>query len=151
MKKIFFAVVTAMVALFGLNSCEETYDKAVSVSFTSSGSFYQVSTSKDTTTYDAGATKWDLDAIYLAELQKIGEPLSDNAVLLNHQTSEKAAKAKVLEAAANADKRVYEVYGVGDAIKVHRGWSDLSVTVYYNWDADPVEAVTYTYKDVADK
>ena len=122
MKKIFFAVATAAVALFGLTGCGETVSKDVSVSaiadFGTSGSMENLS--------KAMTLKSDVEAIFMSEMKAAGA---------------------VEFAAAKADKNVKTKYGDGTTMIVPDYMDFLSITVSYNWESEPTEAVTYTYKE----
>ncbi len=143
MKKVFFAVAAAAVALFSFTGCGETVTKDVAISFTASGSY---SSSTGDAAGTAGLTRGDLQQIYLAALKEIDGaiPLGDNSVYIKAQTSEKTVKEIVLAAGEKADKAVKEKFG--DPVIVNPHWSNLSVTLYHNWSSESTAVVTYKYE-----
>lgn len=150
MKKIFFAVATAAVALFGLTGCGETISKDVSVSaiadFGTSGSMENLS--------KAMALKSDVEAIFMSEMKAAGAvefAAESTALIFKAQSSEAAVKKTILDAAAKADKDVKTKYGDGTTMNVPDYMDFLGITVFYNWESEPTEAVTYTYKEKATK
>ncbi len=92
MKKIFLAVVTAAVALFGFTGCEELETKDVFVSivanFGTTGSMDNLS--------NAMALKSDIENIFVSEMKKaagaVEYPDLTTSVLFKAQTSEKVLK-----------------------------------------------------------
>lgn len=146
MKKIFFAVATAAVALFGLTGCGEVVSKDVSVSaiadFGTSGSMENLS--------KAMTLKSDVEAIFMSEMKAAGAvefATGTTALIFKAQSSEATVKNTILDAAAKADKNVKTKYGDGTTMTVPDYMDFLSITVSYNWESEPTEAVTYTYKE----
>lgn len=146
MKKIFFAVATAAVALFGLTGCGEVVSKDVSVSaiadFGTSGSMENLS--------KAMTLKSDVEAIFMSEMKAAGAvefAEGTTALIFKAQSSEATVKNTILDAAAKADKNVKTKYGDGATMTVPDYMDFLSITVSYNWESEPTEAVTYTYKE----
>lgn len=137
MKKIFFAVATAAVALFGLSGCGETVTKDVTASaiadFEASG-------------LDAITYKCAIEDVFMDEFVAAGgQKATQGTALFSAQNSEKAFKETVKNAAEKADKAVKEKYGDGETVAVPANFKSLSVTVSYNWDGEKTIA-TYTYK-----
>ncbi len=147
MKKVFFAVAAAAVALFSFTGCDETVTKDVTISFTANGA-YSSSTSSlytgDTT--DNGLTRWDLQDIYFAALKEIdgATQLNNNSVCLKAQTSEEKVKEIVLAVGEKADKAVKAKFG--DPVIVNPHYSNLSITLYHNWSSTSTPVVTYKYE-----
>lgn len=141
MKKVFFAVATAAVALLGFTGCSETVSKDVAISFDTTG---KEQTSGSET--DNGLTMWALQSIYLTAMQEMegAVPLGDNSVYIKSQTSEKQVKDAVLAVGKKADQAVKAQYG--DPVMVSQSWSNLSITLYYNWTSEATAAVTYAYE-----
>lgn len=146
MKKIFFAVATAAVALFGLSGCGETVSKDVPVSaianFGTSGSMENLS--------KAMTLKSDIEAIFMSEMKAAGAvefATGTTTLIFKAQSSEASVKKTILDAAAKADKNVKTKYGDGTTMIVPDYMNFLSITVSYNWESEPTEAVTYTYKE----
>lgn len=146
MKKIFFAVATAAVALFGLSGCGETVSKDVPVSaianFGTSGSMENLS--------KAMTLKSDIEAIFMSEMKAAGAvefATGTTTLIFKAQSSEASVKKTILDAAAKADKNVKTKYGDGTTMIVPDYMDFLSITVSYNWESEPTEAVTYTYKE----
>lgn len=146
MKKIFFAVATAAVALFGLSGCGETVSKDVSVSaiadFGTSGSMENLS--------KAMTLKSDIEAIFMSEMKAAGAvefATGTTTLIFKAQSSEASVKKTILDATAKADKNVKTKYGDGTTMIVPDYMDFLSITVSYNWESEPTEAVTYTYKE----
>ena len=140
MKKIFFAVATAAVALFGLTGCGETVTKDITVSavdyFHYSGSSFDADGSN-------GVTRQQVQQTFMTELKKIGTPATESAVVLQKQTDAKAVSKAIKEAADNADQIVRTMLGVPD--KLDPGYSALSVVVSYTDFEDKKVELTYTY------
>lgn len=146
MKKIFFAVATAAVALFGLTGCGEVVSKDVPVSaiadFGTSGSMENLS--------KAMTLKSDVEAIFMSEMKAAGAvefATGTTTLIFKAQSSEASVKKTILDAAAKADKNVKTKYGDGTTMTVPDYMDFLSITVSYNWESEPTEAVTYTYKE----
>lgn len=147
MKKIFFAVVTAAVALFGFTGCEELETKDVFVSivanFGTTGSMDNLS--------NAMALKSDIENIFVSEMKKavgaVEYPDLTTSVLFKAQTSEKVLKATILTAAEKADKAVKTKYGDGTTMNVPDYVNFLDIVVSYNWNSEPTEAVRCVYKE----
>ena len=137
MKKIFFAVATAIVALFGLNSCEETVSKDVTASaianFEASG--------VDAITYKCAIEDMFMDEFVAAG----GQKMTQGTALFSAQSSEKTISETVKNAAEKADKAVKEKYGDGTTVAVPSNFTSLEIVVSYHWDSDKTIA-TYTYK-----
>lgn len=145
MKKIFFAVVTAAVALFGFTGCEELETKDVFVSvvanFGTTGSMDNLS--------NAMALKSDIENIFVSEMKVAGAveyPDLTTSVLFKAQTSE-VLKATILTAAEKADKAVKTKYGDGTTMNVPDYMDFLDIVVSYNWNSEPTEAVRCVYKE----
>lgn len=146
MKKIFLAVVTAAVALFGFTGCEELETKDVFVSivanFGTTGSMDDIS--------NAMALKSDIENIFVSEMKAAGAveyPDLTTSVLFKAQTSEKILKATILTAAEKADKAVKTKYGDGATMNVPGYVNFLDIVVSYNWNSEPTEAVRCVYKE----
>lgn len=147
MKKIFLAVVTAAVALFGFTGCEELETKDVFVSivanFGTTGSMDNLS--------NAMALKSDIENIFVSEMKKaagaVEYPDLTTSVLFKAQTSEKVLKATILTAAEKADKAVKNKYGDGTTMNVPDYVDFLDIVVSYNWNSEPTEAVRCVYKE----
>lgn len=147
MKKIFLAVVTAAVALFGFTGCEELETKDVFVSivanFGATGSMDDLS--------NVMALKSDIENIFVSEMKKaagaVEYPDLTTSVLFKAQTSEKILKATILTAAEKADKAVKTKYGDGTTMNVPDYVNFLDIVVSYNWNSEPTEAVRCVYKE----
>lgn len=147
MKKIFLAVVTAAVALFGFTGCEELETKDVFVSivanFGTTGSMDDLS--------NVMALKSDIENIFVSEMKKaagaVEYPDLTTSVLFKAQTSEKILKATILTAAEKADKAVKTKYGDGTTMNVPDYVNFLDIVVSYNWNSEPTEAVRCVYKE----
>lgn len=147
MKKIFLAVVTAAVALFGFTGCEELETKDVFVSvvanFGTTGSMDDLS--------NVMALKSDIENIFVSEMKKaagaVEYPDLTTSVLFKAQTSEKVLKATILTAAEKADKAVKTKYGDGTTMNVPDYVNFLDIVVSYNWNSEPTEAVRCVYKE----
>ena len=141
MKKVFFAVAVAAVALLGFTGCGETVSKDVSVSAIA---YFGGSLPK------AMTLKSDVEAIFMSEMKAAGavEFATEPTILIfKAQSSEASVKKTILDAAAKADKNVKTKYGDGTTMIVPDYMDYLRITVFYNWEAQPTEAVTYTYKE----
>ncbi len=141
MKKVFFAVAAAAVALFSFTGCDETVTKDVTISFTTPD--FAGNGSADTT---KGLTRWDLQDIYFAALKEIdgATQLDNNSVCLKAQTSEEKVKEIVLAVGEKADKAVKAKFG--DPVIVNPHYSNLSITLYHNWSSTSTPVVTYKYE-----
>ena len=139
MKKVFLAVATAVVALFGLTGCGEYVQKdvvaSVSVGF---------GTAEGADGFDALAINTDVMNIFVNELLKMdgAQKVGDNHVNLPKQTSEKAAAKAIKAACADADAAVKAKYSTAASLAAV---SSLSVSVTYTWDTETV--LKYVYKE----
>lgn len=147
MKKIFLAVVTAAVALFGFTGCEELETKDVFVSVVAN---FGMTGSRDDLS-NVMALKSDIENIFVSEMKKaagaVEYPDLTTSVLFKAQTSEKILKATILTAAEKADKAVKTKYGDGTTMNVPDYVNFLDIVVSYNWNSEPTEAVRCVYKE----
>lgn len=147
MKKIFLAVVTAAVALFGFTGCEELETKDVFVSVVAN---FGMTGSRDDLS-NVMALKSDIENIFVSEIKKaagaVEYPDLTTSVLFKAQTSEKILKATILTAAEKADKAVKTKYGDGTTMNVPDYVNFLDIVVSYNWNSEPTEAVRCVYKE----
>lgn len=147
MKKIFLAVVTAAVALFGFTGCEESETKDVFVSIVAN---FGMTGSRDDLS-NVMALKSDIENIFVSEMKKaagaVEYPDLTTSVLFKAQTSEKILKATILTAAEKADKAVKTKYGDGTTMNVPDYVNFLDIVVSYNWNSEPTEAVRCVYKE----
>lgn len=147
MKKIFLAVVTAAVALFGFTGCEELETKDVFVSIVAN---FGMTGSRDDLS-NVMALKSDIENIFVSEMKKaagaVEYPDLTTSVLFKAQTSEKVLKATILTAAEKADKAVKTKYGDGTTMNVPDYVNFLDIVVSYNWNSEPTEAVRCVYKE----
>lgn len=147
MKKIFLAVVTAAVALFGFTGCEELETKDVFVSIVAN---FGMTGSRDDLS-NVMTLKSDIENIFVSEMKKaagaVEYPDLTTSVLFKAQTSEKVLKATILTAAEKADKAVKTKYGDGTTMNVPDYVNFLDIVVSYNWNSEPTEAVRCVYKE----
>ena len=139
MKKVFLAVATAVVALFGLTGCGEYVQKDVVASVTVS-----FGTAEGADGFDALAINTDVMNIFVNELLKMdgAQKFGDNHINLPKQTSEKAATKAIKAACADADAAVKAKYSTAASLSAV---SSLSVSVTYTWDTETV--LKYVYKE----
>ncbi len=151
MKKVFFAVAAAAVALFSFTGCDETVTKDVAISYSTN---IEYSSTTGDAAGTAGLTLGDLQEIYYAALKEIDgatptfdssdNSLLTNAVCLKAQTSEEKVKEIVLAVGEKADKAVKAKFG--DPVIVNPHYSNLSITLYHNWSSTSTPVVTYKYE-----
>lgn len=137
MKKVFFAVAAAAVALLGFTSCGEIVEKDVTASAIAKF---------EATGLDAVSYKCAIEDMFMDEFVAAGgQKLTQGTAIFKAQTSEKAIKETVQAAAEKADKAVKAKYGDGTTVSVPVNFTSLEIGVSYYWDSDKTIA-TYIYK-----
>lgn len=138
MKKVFLAMATAVVALFGLTGCGEYVQKDVVASVV-----VNFGNASGASLSDVMAINTDVLNIFIDELMKMdgAQKFGDNHVNLPKQTSEKAAAKAIKAACDNADIAVKAKYPTEASLAAV---SFLSVSVIYTWENETT--LKYEYK-----